>query len=856
MRRLRRIIPLLIIFLLHVSPLSGANYGKIAGVVTEAESGEPMAGVNVLIEGTSLGAASTEDGKYVILRVPPGTYGVRAQSIGHRSVLAEDVRVKANLITYVNFSMEQTALAGEEVTVIAERPVIEKDITATVRSVSSEEIEQIPTSTVSDVIRTQPGVVMSGGMHFRGGRSGEVTYYVDGVPLKDPLFSGVNSSEVINRSIIEEMQVISGTYSAEYGNSMSGVINISTREGGDRFSLTADAKFSGHGLEQESAEYNRSLLRMTFGGPLLLPKTRYFISAKYDGRDHYLPWGYQKRQSVYGKITTRSLNNITLHLAGNYSQGDRKSYSHSYKYIPEQYWYEPNTGSRMLQLGITHTLAENFFYSVNAYYSLYHYDSGDYDYTELDPSYRLDDNKEFYLQNYISSYSEDDQETMGIEADMVWQMNTQHEIKTGVEARLHRIDRFYISSPYYDDHTLEDYYREPREFAAYVQDKVDLSTIILNAGLRFDLSDPNAGYWPSPYHVPSDLTDNTADPDSYQDADLHSQLSPRLGVSYPVSDKTVFRFGYGHYFQRPDYTFMYRGHADRNAETLRDINGDGRIDADDNMLMMLLSGGGRFGDPDLNAEKTVSYEFGISHQLWDDFLLNLSVYSKKITNLTGTRTYFAGSDPGIWETYTLHINEDFAYNNGLEIQLRKRRGKYLVGEINYTYAVAEGSSSGPLERVGVEEANRQTLKFFPLDFDQRHTANANITLRIPENSGPSIFKRHIFEYFRGTLLFQYGSGLPYTKGIRGATEPYELNNKRLPAHWTFDLKLNRRIPLGRFSLNPYAEVYNLTDRRNVEYVDPFTGKPDEAIGQTTEYAANPLNWGPPRIIYLGLEIEL
>jgi outer membrane receptor protein involved in Fe transport len=270
------------------------------------------------------------------------------------------------------------------------------------------------------------------------------------------------------------------------------------------------------------------------------------------------------------------------------------------------------------------------------------------------------------------------------------------------------------------------------------------------------------------------------------------------------------------------------------------------------MIMNLRTGNGRFGDPNLRPEKLIAYEFGLSHQLFNDYLLNVSVYSKKYTDLLGTRTFFAGSRAEIWETYTLHINEDFAYNNGLEIQLRRMRGRYWSGEINYTYSVAEGSSSKPLERVGVEEANRQSLKFFPRSFDQRHTINAYLTFHFNKNEGPAFAGIRLLENFRSSLLFRYGSGFPYTAGTRGATEEYERNNRRLPKNWTIDLKINRTIDLGAFKISPYLEIYNLTDRKNVVDVDSFTGKPDFSFGRTKEFAADPENWGPPRIIYLGL----
>lgn len=831
--------------MLLCASLWAANFGKISGRVLDRVTGQPLVFANVVVEGTNLGAATDADGKFTILQVPPGTYSVTVSYMGYQPLQITLVNVRTNRISTVNFNLSQMVVSGETVVVLADRPVVEKDNSATLRSVNQQDIENLPSTTVGDVLRTQAGVVSSGGLHVRGGRSGEVVYLIDGIPMTNPLFSDINSAEVINRDVISEMQIISGTYSAEYGNAMSGIINIATRDGGRRLSSELDLKSSAIGIETASKDNNNHVIRANFGGPLFSQKTSFFLSGSYDDRNSYLPWGYRTQGNVFIKLTDRHLNNFKFSIGANLSARKRKSYSHSYKFIPDQYWYEPRTGTAMGHLSMVHTISDQMYYELMLYTNYSAYNSGDYDYDDLSPSYQRDANKEFYLQRFVGTYEKDIQQTYGIKGNYLWQANNYNEIKAGFEVKRHTIDRFYISSPYYDDHILDDYMRNPWEGSAYVQDKINFSSIILSAGLRLDGMFPNSSYWENPY----DLEDSTA---VLKSSETQWQLSPRLGISYPVSDKTVFHFGYGHYFQRPEYQFIFKSLADPNSPGVYDVDGDGDIDYDDNIMMNLRAGSGRFGNPNLKAEKTVQYEFGLSHQLFNDFLVNVSVYSKRITNLVGGRTYFAGELPQYWETFSLHINEDFGYNNGIELQVRKMRGRYLTGEINYTYSIHEGSSSGPLERVGVEEANRQTLKFFPLDFDQRHMLNAYLTLKFKKGEGPKLGNFHFLELLRASLIFQYGSGLPYTIGTRGATEPYEINNARLPSNWTLDLKVDRRINLGPVHITPYVEIFNLTARRNVVYVDPYTGQPDFSYGHTYEWAANPLNWGAPRLIYFGI----
>lgn len=818
-----------------------ANYGKITGKVTDKETGEPITGVNIIIKDATLGAATDQSGKYVILQVPPGTYELQASRIGYTKMVIKDVEVTSGRIRYVDFKLTESTVGMEEIVVEAQKDVLKKDMTATARNINNDVINSMPATSIDQVISSQPGVINAGGMHFRGGRSGEVVYMIDGVPLQNPLYSDINSSEMVNKDIISEMQVLSGTFSAEYGNAMSGVINITTREGGSKLHGRLDAKATSFSVEENSADYNRKVIRANLSGPIAGQKTKFFLSGRYNDRDNYLPWGYETEQNVFFKLTDTHLNNIKLNFVTNLSSGTSKNYSHSWKYIPDQYWYKPKTNSKMFKLGYTHTLSEKLYYSFSTYYTSYDYVSGDYNYNDLKPDYQRDGNQEFYTQNYISSYTNNNQYTIGTRGDLVWQPNKYNELKTGFIGKYHTIDRFYISAPYYDDHILDDYKVHPYEAGVYIQDKINFSTIILNAGMRFDMHAPNTEYWENPYNV----QDSSA---TKKSSEIHTQISPRLGISYPITDKTVFHFGYGHYFQKPDYQYIYKSLVTYERDTaavsngaLYDADNDGDIDYADNMLINLKSGNGRFGDPNLKPERTITYEFGISQQLFSNYVLDVTVYSKQITNLLGARTHFAGERPEYWESFSMHINEDFAYNNGFEIQLEKRRGKYLTGEINYTYAVAEGSSSGPLERVGSELENKQTLKFFPLNFDQRHTLKGRLTYR--------------YGNFRTTILGDWGSGLPYTVEMRAATDPYEINNARMPDTWSFDLKLNYSFALYDFRIEPYLEIYNLTDRRNVVYVYSRTGKPDDSnSGKTDEFDENPENWGHPRLIYLGFDI--
>ena len=122
---------LIISFVILPVLLFAGTTGKIAGNVKDIETGEPLPGCNVQIVNTNMGAATDGNGEYFIINVPPGQYTVRTSMIGYKTVNTTNVQVMVDLTTRLNFSMEQTVLdIGEEITVVAERPLVQKDITS------------------------------------------------------------------------------------------------------------------------------------------------------------------------------------------------------------------------------------------------------------------------------------------------------------------------------------------------------------------------------------------------------------------------------------------------------------------------------------------------------------------------------------------------------------------------------------------------------------------------------------------------------------------------------------------------------------------------------------------------------
>jgi hypothetical protein len=206
--------------------------GKLTGKVVDVKSNEGIPFVNIVIMGTSLGAATDVNGNYVILNIPPGIYSVKAQSVGYQPEIMEKISVSIDLTTKLDFSLGESSVEMKAIVVQGNQDVLKKDVTSSQSSVSSEQISTLPVAEFDDILRLQSGVTKdaNGDFHIRGGRSTEITYMVNGISVTDPYD---NSRGIdIDNSSIQELQVISGTFNAEYGNAMSGVVNTVTKEGG------------------------------------------------------------------------------------------------------------------------------------------------------------------------------------------------------------------------------------------------------------------------------------------------------------------------------------------------------------------------------------------------------------------------------------------------------------------------------------------------------------------------------------------------------------------------------------------------------------------------------------------------
>jgi len=302
-----------------------AQEGKVRGKVTDKETGEPLIGANVTVVGTSLGAATDVNGEYVIVTVGVGTYQMRATYVGYQPLTISNVRVNEGLTSEANFMLSSTSVAAPAVEIVATRPLVNKSATSSVRIIDGEFITKLPSRGINAAIDLQPGVVdQAGNYYIRGGRYDETGFTIDGVSVTN-VIGGGRGVTVIDEAV-EQVQVLTGGYGAEFGGANAGIVRTDLRTG--RENLNASLLFESDGFASAGKKflgtysYKYRDLTGTIGGPLGTEQLRFFASYQntYNG-DPVVRGGWQgvnfpglvtsPNKSVFQTPAQQSVNNTT-----------------------------------------------------------------------------------------------------------------------------------------------------------------------------------------------------------------------------------------------------------------------------------------------------------------------------------------------------------------------------------------------------------------------------------------------------------------------------------------------------------------------------------------------------------------
>lgn len=373
---------------------------------------------------------------------------------------------------------------------------------------------------------------------------------------------------------------------------------------------------------------------------------------------------------------------------------------------------------------------------------------------------------------------------------------------------------------------------DPWEGTGYFRDKVEYGSMIASLGLRWDwyLQDVDK-------LVPIAIADDLGSGIIYGD---RHKFSPRIGFSYPISDKAKVHFNYGHFFQMPTFDRMYR----RNTQSV-DVNSV-------------------VGNYNLDYQKTIQYSFGVKYKLGENYALDISSYFKDEFDKVNQ-----GEVRVEHISRLQYLNKDYGRAKGFEFELDKVGGGYVSGNISYTFAFASGKASqATVNYLEDFYLSREPLSESPLDNDIRHSFKSSLQIFIPKTVKPRVFGLPIPNDWSLNIQAVIQSGLPFTPNFNlpgissGTSEDIGTNSMRLPGTSVFDVRFNKNFELAGVDLTYIFWIENLFDSRNVDNIYPATGRADtqqnrnETIFGGTEYDRNPYNWDYGRQIRMGLELSL
>ncbi|MFQ6617363.1 MAG: TonB-dependent receptor domain-containing protein [Fidelibacterota bacterium] len=366
------------------------------------------------------------------------------------------------------------------------------------------------------------------------------------------------------------------------------------------------------------------------------------------------------------------------------------------------------------------------------------------------------------------------------------QITPRHKFKTGIEGTYYDIFDHDVDLASGGNVYGQNIHVFPHSGGAFVEDKMEYEGMIVNLGLRFDYFNPNWDKYPSDLDNPVINPATGGEVLNPRKVKAKYYWSPRLGIAYPITENDVLYFNFGRYFQLPMFMLLYTN-----------VNWD------------LTGAFPLIGNPDIDPETTTSYELGIRHRFTDNIKVEAKGFYKDIKGLTDTRqTFFTAS-----QYYTMFTNIDYGNVRGFEVTLYKRYANFIGGNVNYTYSIAKGKSSSYRQNYNFTWAgNIIPRKEEFLDWDQRHTVNATINVRVPKDR--NLFGTGIFNDMGANIVVQYGSGLPYTPPQR--TREVYINTARRPWTSSVNLLADKRVYLSKnVSFEIFLWVDNLLNRKNL-----------------------------------------
>lgn len=955
-------IAILIVLTIAPNIAHSANQGKIIGQVKDAETGEPLIGVNIQLMNTSQGTTTDMDGKYVILNIHPGVYTVRFSYVGYETINKSNEYVSIDNTTWINVQLKSSVFQGAEVTVVADRPLIDENLTGSKQIATSEEFKKEPINSVEEILETQAGIFQGS---YRGDSQVQTVFLLNSVSVNSGLFS--DNFTGFNLSAIQEISVLTGGYSAEYGDARAAIINVVEKmaTNGLQGSLQARMRPAGKyhfgpniysrdnydiknfGIEYWTAQSENTLssffgqnpdtllsawqvqstpndtlgkyterAEMEYEGTLyggLFNRVSFMLSGRYKKGVGIYPQGipYNPEHNIQGYLNFDVSPSLKIRIGG-FSGGYESAVASgtnfdSYesaiesRHLGQTTVTDPYSDSKYNPLGViydhfpelrtwkqayvrlTHIINEKSYYRVVGSYLYDHMNRSDRYGVVPDSLWsRRDDTylmvTRFRDQGYFHGWDDNVSEVKQLTFDYTNQYMVNQELKIGLGLKQYDFDVTHYMTSYEGGgrwNLLNVFEGQPYEGHAYATNLMEYPGIRLNTGVRVDffhqnretpanMFDPLAIEPSTPGHDPDQPIGIPGTPETVP-TELQLAISPRIGITHPLSDVSVVRFSYGHFYQRPSWSKMFGLPFVNYTEDMETV-----LDPYAQQITYMEEWQGFYGNASMGYERSVQYELGFDYVYHNKVKAKMTGYYKDSAMEANVITGVYAKDYTATKAL-MQSNGGYSDTRGLELAADTR----LPGMVNcgISYDVY-WSFSG---EVGYSRLNEPGSEFIDLPKGLRtdkgtwsgfQKVKGWASLDLSRNAGPQIGGFSPLGDIHLYTFFWWRDGDPYTYHAPGDLSTRE-NNMRWFDIYQVDLKASKNIYLGSNKVEFSLDIRNLFDTKilallygdDLKYYreNPSLPLEDRLPKHTYSGENNVWHWYtyevPPRQYYLQMKLE-
>ncbi len=845
--------------------------GAISGIITDSATGAGISGALVTIDDGRRGSVTDTAGAYRIRAVRAGSYTLNVRALGYAPLRRDSLVVRAGATSVANVTMRPRAIELAPLIVETSDRVLDPLATQSEQVISSADLRRLPVSTLEDALALSAGAV---GESYRGGRLGQQAFVIDGLGVKNQLDASTGALGLrFPTDMLTEASLVTNGFSARYGQAISGIVNIVTKDGGEQWSgrtaYETDRPFGDgwdYGLDRAVFEadgpvaggiravVSADLSARLDADPVNAPPPENALDPR-AGNPWMLPHNGGEEYNFGGKLTIPLGHTETIRVFGLRSIDQRLLYDPVFKYDPDggpARRVAGTLGSIHFQHASGPTSRHPFVADLRL--SVFNRDfvRGTLD-SSPDYQFGAFTGSRFNVVGEDIARAQDTTAAAapipGLEAptlaagtpwgvpaffltggsrgelawnqfrelrsqlDLTFSAGSHGDIYAGGELVQQRVRTFQRILGYLPtgDSVPPATASEfsPVAAAAYAEGQFRLAELGFTAGLRVDRFDTRV-----------DLPGT--------DAGAKLRVNPRIGVS-TVFHHATFVASIGRFSQPPDYQYLVDAAFDDTTRT-------GRF---------------RQGNPNLGFEDSWQYEMSLRARPRDNLTVRANIYVKRLEGLVSSVPL--GQDPDS----SIFGNTDIGTVKGMELILDRDLQHGIGVRVAYTLQQATASSSSAFllrRAIRIDTLTHDTIfpakVEFPLDFDRRHTLTMILQGQVRDSAGPSFAGIRPFAGFEAALISRINSGLPYTSRPIGSDTMNGLpNDARLPFTTTFDVLLRRPLTLAGVRGGIYLDVRNLLNRRNVVAVRRDTGTPDAPASVLSSMAMDAYLQHPEAIPY-------